>query len=69
MKNYRITENQAGQFRKASRQTVGFSAGNNKEEAVEKFKRNFYGQADDNDVIVYGDLLENIRNVRAELEK
>lgn len=68
MRNYRITENQAGRFREASRQTVGFSVGNNKEEAIENFKKAFYGKEDRNDVIVYGGIVNDIRNVRAELE-
>jgi len=68
MKEYRITENQAGQFRKASRQTVGFSFGNNKKEALETFKKAFFGK-EDNNAIVYGHLIKNVRNVCAEVEK
>lgn len=69
MKQYRIIENQAGKFRKASYQTVGFSVGNNKKEAVETFKQVYYGKKDLDDVIVYGHYVVNIRNVRAEVEK
>lgn len=68
MKQYRITENQNSKFHKASRQTVGFVSGKNKAEAIENFKKAFYGK-EDNDAIVYGSLVQNVKNVRAEVEK
>ena len=68
MKEYRITENTAGRFREASYQTVGFAYGKNKQEALENFKKAFSGKKD-NDSIVYGGLIQNVRNVRAEVNQ